>query len=171
MRTPDPVAIAETLPRGVAVVYRAFGAEDAGRTAATLREATLRHGALLLVGDDEALAADADADGLHLPERAVVRAPEIRARHPDWLLTGAAHDAAALARAAEAGLDAAVLSPVFSSRSPSAGPPLGAVRFAAMVREAQLPVIALGGIDGGTAQRLIGSGAAGFAAVEGWLSP
>ena len=151
------------------MVYRAFGAEDALAVGRALRRATRARRALLLVGEDEALAAAVGADGLHLPERSLCRARGIRARRPGWILTAAAHGPAALARAAEAGVDAAVLSSVFASGSASAGAPLGPVRFAAMVRAARLPVIALGGVNAGTAQRLVGSGAAGLAAVEGWL--
>ena len=57
-------------------------------------------------------------------------------------------------------------SPVFESRSASAGRPLGSVRFAAMVRAARGPVYALGGLDAARARRLIGSGAIGIAGVE-----
>ena len=168
-RTPDPVAVIERLPAGAAVVYRAFGAADAQAVARSLRSATRRRGVLLLVGRDEALAAAVGADGLHLPESRLHLGPAIRRRRPGWILTGAAHGASGLRRAAEAGLDAAGLSSVFESSSPSAGPPLGPVRFAALVRAANLPVIALGGVDARNARRLVGTGAAGLAAVSAWL--
>ncbi len=42
---------------------------------------------------------------------------------------------------------------------------MGAIRFAVLVRRAGLPVYALGGINAETAPRLLGSGAAGLAAV------
>ena len=170
-RTPDPVAVAEELPEGAAVVYRAFGSDDALAKAQALRRATRRRGVLLLIGRDEGLAAAAGADGLHLPERELHHAPRIRARRPSWILTGAAHGARALRRAEAAGLDAAVLSSVFPSGSSSAGAPLGPLRFAALARQARLPVIALGGVDARTAKRLAGTGAAGLAAVQAWLEP
>ncbi len=69
-------------------------------------------------------------------------------------------------RARRAGADAAFVSPVFASASPSAGRPLGALRFAELVRGARLPVYALGGIDAAAARRLARSGAAGLAAVD-----
>jgi thiamine-phosphate pyrophosphorylase len=122
---------------------------------------------MLLVGQDPALAEACDAGGLHLPERALAEAPAIRRRHPDWLITGAAHGGEALARAAELGLDAALLSPVFESASPSAGTPLGRERFARLVRSARLPVFALGGVTAETAPVLLRTGACGIAAVEG----
>ena len=67
---------------------------------------------------------------------------------------------------ATGGADAAFVSPVFASRSLSAGAPLGPARLAGLVREARLPVFALGGVTLRTVRRLEGSGVAGFAAVE-----
>lgn len=165
-RTPDPAAIARRLPAGAGIVFRAFGAADGLETARALRAIAEARGLILLVGLDEAMAAACGAHGLHLPERAVGEAPAIRRRHPGWLITGAAHDAAAVARAAAAGLDAALLSPVFPSASPSAGKAMGLEAFARIARSAALPVYALGGVTAATAPKLIGSGAAGIAAVE-----
>ncbi|HRD28437.1 MAG TPA: thiamine phosphate synthase, partial [Caulobacter sp.] len=59
------------------------------------------------------------------------------------------------------------VSPVFASRSPSAGRPMGVEAFAALVRAAPLPVYALGGVNARTAARLTESGAQGLAMVEG----
>ena len=168
-RTPDPLAVAERMPAGSAVVFRSFGRPDAGGVGAALRRVTRERGVLLLVGADEALGAKLAADGLHLPERLLGRGRRIRARRPGWILTGAAHSSAALARAARAGLDAAVVSSVFASGSPSAGPAIGPLRLAGLVREARLPVVGLGGVDARTAKRLVGTGVAGLAAVEAWL--
>ena len=169
-RTPDPLRIAERLPPGTGVVWRTFGAPDAARLGAALAKVARRRRLVLLVGADERLAARIGAAGLHLPERALASARRIAARRPGWLLTGAAHSRRALVRARAVGLDAALLSPVFESRSPSAGAPLGPLRFARMVGAAGLPVYALGGVDANSARRLIGSGAAGIAAVEAFVA-
>ena len=165
-RIADPVAAAGRLPRGAGVIYRAFGRADSYETGLALAALCRRRGLVLLVGEDEALAARIAAHGLHLPERGLARGRFLRARHPRWLLTGAAHSRAALARAATAGLDAALLSPVFASQSPSAGRPLGRLRFAQLARGAGLPVYALGGVKAHTARGLAATGAAGLAAVE-----
>ena len=165
-RTPDPLDAAAGLPRGAGVIYRAFGDPEAVRVGLALAALCRRRGLILLVGADEALAVRIGAQGLHLPERDVAKGRAIRARRPKWIVTGAAHSRRALARAAAAGLHAALLSPVFESLSPSAGRPLGAVRFARLARGAGLPVYALGGINVSTARRLAGSGASGLAAVE-----
>ena len=168
-RTPDPEAIARRLPRGWGVIYRAFGAPDAPAIARRLRDITAERGLMLLIGADAALAVACDADGVHLPERALDQAADLRRRRPDWLLTGAAHALEATHTAFAAGCDAVLVSPVFPSRSPSAGPALSAAAFRALVQAAPLPVYALGGINAVTASQLAGSGAQGLAMVEGVL--
>jgi thiamine-phosphate pyrophosphorylase len=166
-RLPDPAAAAMRLPRGAGMIYRAFGAPDALRTARALRRIAWARGLVFLVGADAGLAASARADGVHLPEHAAHTATRLRRQHPRWRITAAAHDRAALVRAGRLGLDAALVSVVFMSRSPSARGSLGPVRFALLIRGARTPVIALGGINNKTAPRLIGTGAVGLAAVEG----
>lgn len=168
-RTPDPVAIAARLPRGAGIVFRGFGRPDAGAVARDLAMMADEAKLNLLIGLDADLAERCGAQGVHLPERALAQGRALRARHPDWLLTGAAHGPEGLAAAREAELDAAVLSPVFASASPSAGPALGVERFSALAAAAGLPVYALGGITGETASALEGSRAVGLAAIEGVL--
>lgn len=163
-RVPDPESVVRRLPAGSAVVFRAFGAADAVEQGRRLARIARRRRLVLLAGADPALAQAIGADGVHLPERLGHTARAIR--RPGWIVTAAAHDAQAIRRALAAGADAVVVSPVFESRSPSAGRPLGPVRFAAMIRAAKGPVYALGGIDAVTARRLIGSGAIGIAGVE-----
>ena len=154
------------LPRGAAVVYRSFGAPDAVAAGRRLARLAHRRGLVILAGADPRLAAAIGADGVHLPERLCRLAVGIRRGRPRWLVTAAAHSRAAVVTARRAGADAAFASPVFDSRSASAGHPLGGVRFAALVTGAGLPVYALGGVNAATARRLTRSGAAGLAAVE-----
>ena len=168
-RTPDPAAVMARLPRGAGVVYRAFGAPCAVAEGRRLVRVARRRGLLLLAGADAGLAARIGADGVHLPERAAAKARGLRRARPGWIVTCAAHSPAAIVRARLSGADAVFVSPVFASASPSAGRPLGAVRFARMVRDAGLPVYALGGVNRVSARRLTRSGAAGLAAVEALL--
>ncbi len=156
-----------TLPAGAAVIYRAFGDPKRAATGVALRRLARARKLVFLVGADVQLARRLGADGVHLPERLLRLAPGLRRAHPAWLITGAAHSARAIRAAARLGLDAALVSPVFASRSPSAGRPLGGLRFAALVRGARLPIVALGGIDATTARQLARSGAAGLAAIDG----
>lgn len=154
------MALARSLPRGTGLVYRAFGAPDRLETARALAIIARRRGLVLLVGADAELAARAGASGVHLPERLAGRA--LRLRRPGWIITAAAHSPRAARRP---GIDAFVLSAVFPSASPSAGPPLSALRFAQRVRTASAPAYALGGVNDATAGRLRMTGAAGLAGV------
>jgi thiamine-phosphate pyrophosphorylase len=162
-RTPRPWETAARLPAGSAVVYRAFGASDAVDTGHRLREATADRRVKLLVGLDPDLAEAIDADGLHLPERAVEQAVRIRSDRPDWILTAAWHGSSA----APEDLNALILSPVFSAGGASAGKAaLGVTAFEQHVKAAGLPVYALGGVTPENAATLARTGACGLAAVN-----
>jgi thiamine-phosphate pyrophosphorylase len=166
VRTPHPERTVERLPRGSAVVFRAFGAADALARGRRLASAARRRGVIVLVGMDAALAVRLGADGVHLPERLAGRAGFVRALRRRFLVTAAAHDLPAALRASRAGVQAIVISPVFPSSSPSAGPAMGVRAFATLARAAKTPAYALGGGSAGTARRLAGSGAVGLAGVE-----
>ena len=164
-RTPRPWETAARLPTGAAVVYRHFGAARALETGLRLRAATKGAGVRLLVGLDADLADRIDADGVHLPERALSAAYALSGRRPDWLLTGAAHSMHAVKDARD--LDALVLSPVFPAGGASATrAALGIEGFEALAAVAPCPVYALGGICAANAPALIESGAYGIAGVE-----
>ena len=157
-----PLQAAARLPRGAALVYRHFGAADRRELANALRTVCRRRGVLLLIGADPMLAREVGADGVHWPERLTTR------RRPEFRLqTAAAHGAPGLRRARRAGMDAAILSPVFPSDSPSAGVPLGSRRAGMLVRSADLPVIALGGVSAERVRQLKLLGFSGIALVSG----
>lgn len=108
------------------------------------------------------------AHGVHLPQRLAQGAGAIKLVHPDWRITAAAHDLEAVRAAGRAGVEAAVVSPVFPSNSPSAGEPLGVAGLAAIAADAGLPVYALGGVNAKTADALVGAGVYGLAGIEGF---
>lgn len=164
-RTPDPCRIAARLPRGAAVVFRHFGMADRRALAQRLAILCRRRGLLLLIAADPALALAVGAGGVHWPER--WRGRRVAKRREGWIETASAHGRAGLARAGRMGMDACVLAPVFPSRSASAIHPLGPLKAGRLARAARVPVIALGGVQTGTAKRLPGRGFAGIAAVSG----
>jgi thiamine-phosphate pyrophosphorylase len=166
VRTPDPEAIARTLPRGAGVVFRAFGAADALARGRRLRAIADARGLKLLVGADAGLARALGADGVHLPERLAHRARRLKAANPGWIVTAAAHSSRAARRGLATGADAVVVSAVFPSSSLSAGRPMRQIRLALLVRAARGPVYALGGITNKTARLLRETGVVGLAAVE-----
>ena len=167
-RLADPLPAASALPPGSAVILRHYGAPERASLARSLAAMARRRGLVLLVGEDPALARRVGAHGVHLPERAIGRAGAVRWQS-DWLITAAAHSPAALRAVAAAGVDAALLSPVFATASHPHVRALGPHRFAALVRHAPIPVYALGGIDRARARLLQGSGAVGIAGIGGLI--
>jgi thiamine-phosphate pyrophosphorylase len=166
-RIRHPEDIAERLPEGCGIIYRHFGEPHARERATLLRRISRDRGLTFLVGEDDSLAAEVEADGVHLREHSLDRADAVA--RPGWLVTAACHTAEALKRAErQKGLAAVFVSPVFASTSPSAHgvTPLGAKGARALAEAATLPVLALGGITCDTIEHLHDCGLAGVAAVE-----
>lgn len=162
LRTPEPWHIAQNLPAEAAVIYRAFGREDALAVGCKLRRATR---GLMLVGNDVDLALALDADGVHLPERRLGGAVALREVHPHLWVSGAIH--AGTDPAYARGLDMGLIAPVFGSGPTSAERPvLGAAGFRALASQLSCPALALGGITAKTVRQLFDGQAYGFAAVS-----
>ena len=155
-RLADPVAVARRLPKGSMVILRARDATRRHALAEAMRAET--NGLILLASDDPVLADR--LHGLHLPEKRAREAAHWRALRPHWLITVAAHSAPGL-RVPYA--DAALLSPVFPTKSHPKARPLTAPRARLMVRNSLLPVLALGGVTARNAPLL--KGFAGIAAI------
>jgi thiamine-phosphate pyrophosphorylase len=153
MRLKDPLAAARALPKGSMVIVRSRDAAKRRDLALALREIARARSLFLLIAGDAALAARIGAEGVHLPETRIGEAAAIRARYK-MLVTAAAHSLGALRRANY--VDALILSAVFPTASHPGRAALGAVRANAMVRQAPLPVYALGGITARNARLLAG---------------
>ncbi|MFZ2031213.1 MAG: thiamine phosphate synthase [Vitreimonas sp.] len=164
-RTPDPVAIARTLPAETAVVYRHFGAPERTRVARQLATVCRSRRLVLMIAADPDLAERVGAAGVHWPGR---RLPPQRDERFSSV-TVSAHSREAVARAEIWGADACVLGPVFQTRSESGHTPLGLFRASQIARGSIIPVIALGGVALSNASKLSGRGFAGFAAVDAFL--
>lgn len=174
-RLPDAEAALRTLPRGAALIWRAY--EDDASPARFRRLTMLAHrrGVTLLVAGRPALAARTGTMGIHLPEREVRRARSgsyvipRRFHAPGRALTAACHSEIAIRLAAEAGADAVLISPVFVTKSHAGAKPLGLLRFVHLARLAAslgLLPYALGGIiSEREVRRLQGTGAAGIAGI------
>ena len=166
-RIRHPEDIARHLPAGCGIIYRHFGEPHARERAQLLRRISQDHGLILLIGEDEALADEVGADGVHLREHSLERAGAVT--RPGWIVTAACHGALALKRAeAQRHLAAVLVSPVFASPSPSAQgvTPLGRRGVQILAEAASLPVIALGGITCDTIEQLHDCGLSGVAAVD-----
>lgn len=79
------------------------------------------------------------------------------------------HDADEIRAAERDGADLLFLSPVFATRSHPGSATLGLEGFAALVRCARLPVIALGGMNAARARETAALGGYGWAGIDAWL--
>jgi thiamine-phosphate pyrophosphorylase len=169
IRLADPLAALAHLPTGSWVILRHYAAENRSALGHRLARACRAQRLTLLVAGDLDLAVALGA-GLHLPE-GVARGPLARIRlwrrKKGALLTCAAHTRPALRRAAAIHATAAFLSPVFPTLSHPGAKTLGPQTFRRLVRGADLPVYALGGVTSATIGRLAGSGAVGIAGIGG----
>jgi 8-oxo-dGTP diphosphatase len=124
-----------------------------------------RHGALVVINDDEDIARQVGADGVHLSSVKLAACTQ----RPDFMWVGAScHTAAEVARAGELGLDYALLSPVLATPSHPETSGLGWPEFARQVAGNTLPVLALGGMQPALLPQAQACGAHGIALMRGW---
>ena len=131
---------------------------------AVMARPNLGHAKVLVNGRAD-VALCAGAHGVHLPSRSI--APS-RMRELGRLLIGVScHSVAEVRAAQEEGADFAVFSPVFHTSSKAAfGPPQGIERLGEAARAADIPVLALGGVNKANAALCLEAGAAGVAGIS-----
>lgn len=119
----------------------------------------------LFVNDRFDIALAAGADGVHLTSNSLP-ARIVRQRTPDnFVIAVSTHTKNEVIRAKNDGADLVVYGPVFFS--PDKGEPKGAEDLRNVcAAAADLPVLALGGIDEQNARIALESGAAGYAAIR-----
>jgi thiamine-phosphate pyrophosphorylase len=122
-------------------------------------------GALVLVNDRADIAVAAGADGVHLRESSLSPAV-IRDCFPPHLVVGVStHSPEGARSAVEGGADFVFFGPVFDS--PGKGSPTGNGELSKVCRAvADLPVIALGGINGENVASVFEAGANGVAGIR-----
>jgi thiamine-phosphate pyrophosphorylase len=169
---PRPVAevVAAALEAGAPVIQlRAKQATAAAllEDARALLPLVRRHGARLVVNDRLDVALAAGADGVHLgPDDLPVAA--VRAQAPAPFLIGySTDDPAAAARAAAEGADYIGCGAVFgtTSKADAANEKIGTARLDQVARAVDIPVVGIGGIDGGNVAEVAATAAAGVAVI------
>ncbi len=143
------------LPRGSGLIYRHYHLPPAERRARflRLRRVARRFGHLVVLSGDAATARRWGADGAY-------GSPRLLAPGPRILRLATVHSLHELAQTRRA--DAVLVSPVFPTASHPGGTVLGQVRFRLLAARAQVPVIALGGMN-----RRRAHGFARWAAIDG----
>jgi thiamine-phosphate pyrophosphorylase len=137
------------LPRGSGFIYRHYHLPPEERIARwfALRRVARARDHVCILADDAMIAREWGADGLYGPALALYPTR-------DLLTLATAHDLAEIGLANRARADAVLLSPAFPTRSHPDAPALGPARFRLLASHAQMPVIALGGMNASTARRL-----------------
>ncbi|TNE65155.1 MAG: thiamine phosphate synthase [Alphaproteobacteria bacterium] len=165
-RVPDPETVCRRLGPQDIVICRDYEHADRRALARMLRAVTAERGQTLLVAGDENLAKAVGADGLHLPGHLLGR---MQGRPAFGFVSAACHTKPDLVKARRLGLDLALLSPVFPTESHPDARTLGTLRLAGLVRDAGVPVAALGGITRKTALGLKGIKLAAIAGIGCFL--
>jgi len=126
------------------------------------------YGAILMLNSDLASAYECVAEnvGLHLSEKGL-RALKEKPKGYRFV-AASCHDEGSVRIAESLGLDFVTLSPVAFTLSHPKAEPLGWDFFAALVREARVPVYALGGVKRGDKQQAIRIGAQGIASISAY---
>ncbi|MCM0622016.1 thiamine phosphate synthase [Nocardioides bruguierae] len=134
------------------------------------------HGASVVVDDRVDVALAAGADGVHVGADDLPVA-DVRRLAPHLLVGATCRGPADVRAARETGADYAGVGPVRASRSkPGLPAPLGVEAIAACARAeaaapAPLPLVAIGGVDAGTALRCRAAGAHGVAVIGALWDP
>ncbi len=137
------------LPRGSGLVFRHYHLppDERARRWYALARIGRRYGHRMIWAGDPATARAMRADGSYgAPGKAIPTRNRLR--------IATAHSLAELAAARRSGADAVMLSPAFPTRSHPGARASGPLRFRLMAARADIPVIALGGMNRITAKRL-----------------
>lgn len=148
------------LPRGSGFIFRHYHLPDPERfyRFRELRRIARGRGHMVILADSALTAREWGADGIYGSPRSLTP------RRAGLIHLATAHDWGELGLAASLGADAALLSPVFPTRTHPGGAVLGPERFGLLARQSRLPVIALGGMTAHRARRL---GWPRWAAIDG----
>jgi len=162
----DPLNMIRLLPKNSILIFRHYTDPSREQLAHKIVRACKRAGVRCLIAGDVGLARKCKSDGVHFPEYQLGRLSVRRFMPTHWITTGAAHTQKSVRRIGALGLAAALLSPVFASKSHPEARALGIWQFAAISHRTRVPVIALGGVSVDRLRRLRLAGAHGIAGIS-----
>ena len=123
------------------------------------REATTRHGALLIVNDFVDIALECAADGVHLGQ-GDIPCTEAKRMAPDLLVGVSTHDLEEALRAQEDGADYINIGPIFATRTKqNLVAPLGTDALKEIAARVSIPFTVMGGIKAHHIPELVAAGA------------
>jgi thiamine-phosphate pyrophosphorylase len=166
---PPADVVEECLAAGLRAVQlreKDLEARDLLALADTLREATRRHGARLIVNDRADVALAAAADGVQRTHASLPVSALRQITPPGFLVGASVHSEAEAREAAAQDADFIVFGPVYDTASKRRyGPPQGLAALEAVARAVDRPVLAVGGLTPGRVAEVLAAGAAGVAVI------
>ena len=137
------------------------------KEAREIRRITRGTDTLFIVNDDPSVAAEAEADGVHVGQDDMPVA-EVRRRFPSLKVVGLSTHSLAQARAAiPQGPDYVGVGPVYATPTKDIpDPTLGLATMGEMIAAVPFPAVAIGGIDAARLPDVIAAGARNFAVVR-----
>ena len=137
------------------------------REAREMRRVTAGTETLFIVNDDPSIAAEAEADGVHVGQDDMPPA-EVRARYPSLKIVGlSTHNPAQVAASRAQPIDYIGVGPVYATPTKDIpDPTLGLETMRAMIAAAAHPAVAIGGIDATRLADVLAAGARNWAVVR-----
>ncbi len=141
--------------------------EDILREAREMRKVTAGTDTAFIVNDDPSIAAEAEADGVHVGQDDMPPA-EVRRRYPGLKIVGlSTHNLAQVAASRTQPIDYIGVGPVYATPTKDIpDPTLGLETMGAMIAAAAHPAVAIGGIDATRLQDVLAAGARNWAVVR-----
>ena len=162
----DPLEVVKSLPQGSIMIFRHYQEKKRALLAKKVLLKCHQKKILCLIGGDIQLALKLNADGIHLPEDHLKKIGQRPKVHKNMLITAATHSFKMVRRAYTLKIDAAILSPVYKTKSHPETPAIGRLQFASICNRSKIPIIALGGIGSDETLNLMYAGAFGIAGIE-----
>ncbi|PPR37969.1 MAG: Thiamine-phosphate synthase [Alphaproteobacteria bacterium MarineAlpha6_Bin4] len=161
------------IPKKSALLLRSYNSKDRNKIAKQLLKFCKMKKIKLLIGSDIKLAEKINADGIHFPEYMLnkniinkIAIKKIKSRK-NKIITSAAHSLKSIKKAECFGIDAALLSPIFPSKSHPKVKNLGLKKLNKILQKIELPIYALGGINLKNVKSLSKTGIIGYAFQRG----
>ena len=141
--------------------------EEILREAREMRRVTSGTQTLFIVNDDPSIAAEAEADGVHVGQDDLPPA-DVRARFPGLRIVGlSTHNPAQVAASRAQPIDYIGVGPVYATPTKDIpDPTLGLATMRAMIDAAAHPAVAIGGIDATRLKDVLAAGARNWAVVR-----
>lgn len=162
-------AVRQSLDGGVTFVQlreKNLGREEFAAEALTLKALCAEYGVPFVINDDVELAAEVDADGVHVGQSDMA-AEDVRARIGEGKILGVSAQTVEQAVAAEkCGADYLGVGAVFPTGSKDDAEDVSYDTLRDICNAVSIPVIAIGGITAANAAKLSGSGICGVAVIS-----